>query len=115
VHLDEDGAAVAADALCDGLFPLVTNDETLGLKEALAKYKYQPFVEKRHEQLKSVFRVAPVWLLTRQESCSAESRRRHSCVGDTLVLEIAGHPSRQFTQLLHEAPELGCQFLSIVR
>jgi hypothetical protein len=32
------------------------------LAEALAKYKYQPFVEKRHEQLKNVFGVAPVWL-----------------------------------------------------
>jgi len=62
VHFDEDGAALAADALCDGLFPLVTNDEALGLEEALAKYKYQPFVEKRHEQLKNVFGVAPVWL-----------------------------------------------------
>jgi hypothetical protein len=62
IHLDEDGAAVAADALCDGLFPLVTNDESLSVQEALAKYKYQPFVEKRHEQLKSVFGVAPVWL-----------------------------------------------------
>ena len=62
VHFDEDVAAVAADALCDGLFPLVTNDEALSLEEALAKYKYQPFVEKRHEQLKSVFGVAPVWL-----------------------------------------------------
>jgi len=39
VHFDEDGAAVAADSLCDGLFPLVTNDEALGLEEALAKYK----------------------------------------------------------------------------
>jgi len=48
--------------LCDGLFPLVTNDESLRVAEALAQYKYQPFVEKRHEQLKSVFGVAPVWL-----------------------------------------------------
>jgi transposase len=62
VHFDEDGAAVATDALCDGLFPLVTNDESLSLEDALAKYKYQPFVEKRHEQLKSVFGVSPVWL-----------------------------------------------------
>jgi transposase len=62
VHFDEDGAAVAADALADGLFPLVTNDKGLNLEEALAKYKYQPFLEKRHEQLKSVFGVAPVWL-----------------------------------------------------
>jgi transposase len=62
VQFDEDGASVAADALCDGLFPLVTNDASLSVAEALAKYKYQPFVEKRHEQLKSVFGVAPVWL-----------------------------------------------------
>jgi len=62
IVVEEDGAAVAADALCDGLFPLVTNDTSLRLEEALAKYKYQPFVEKRHEQLKSVFGVAPVWL-----------------------------------------------------
>ena len=41
---------------------MLTNDEGLSLEEALGKYKYQPFVEKRHEQLKSVFGVAPVWL-----------------------------------------------------
>ena len=40
----------------------MTNDEELSVQEALLKYKYQPFVEKRHEQLKSVFGVAPVWL-----------------------------------------------------
>jgi transposase len=32
------------------------------LKQALKKYKYQPFAEKRHEQMKSVFGVMPVWL-----------------------------------------------------
>jgi transposase len=58
----EDGAALAREALCDGLFPLMTNDEGLSLEEALGKYTHQPFVEKRHEQLKSVFGVAPVWL-----------------------------------------------------
>jgi transposase len=61
-RFEEDGAALAQEALCDGLFPLMTNDEVLSLEEALSKYKYQPFVEKRHEQLKSVFGVAPVWL-----------------------------------------------------
>jgi transposase len=58
----EDVEALKREALCDGLFPLMTNDEGLGVSEALQKYKYQPFVEKRHEQLKSVFGVAPVWL-----------------------------------------------------
>jgi transposase len=61
-RFEEDGAALTREARCDGLFPLMTNDEGLSLAGALAKYKYQPFVEKRHEQLKSVFGVAPVWL-----------------------------------------------------
>jgi transposase len=62
VRFEEDGAALTRAARCDGLFPLLTNDASLSLAEALGKYKYQPFVEKRHEQLKSVFGVAPVYL-----------------------------------------------------
>jgi transposase len=62
LHLEEDGEALRREGLCDGLFPLMTNDEELSLREALHKYKYQPFVEKRHEQLKSVFAVTPMWL-----------------------------------------------------
>jgi transposase len=62
VAVEEDGEALRREGLCDGLFPLLTNDETLSLAEALGKYKYQPFVEKRHEQLKNVFAVAPMWL-----------------------------------------------------
>jgi transposase len=58
----EDAEALKREASCDGLFPLMTNDESLSPQGALLKYKYQPFVEKRHEQLKSVFGVAPVWL-----------------------------------------------------
>ncbi len=62
IRFEEDAEALRREARCDGLFPLLTNDESLTLEEALGKYKYQPFVEKRHEQLKSVFGVAPVWL-----------------------------------------------------
>jgi transposase len=62
VRFSEDAEALVKEATCDGLFPLMTNDESLGVAEALGKYKYQPFVEKRHEQLKTVFGVAPVWL-----------------------------------------------------
>ena len=50
------------DEACDGIFPLITNDLELSLKDVLAMYKYQPHVEKRHEQLKSVYAVAPVML-----------------------------------------------------
>jgi transposase len=62
IHFEEDGEALAREGRCDGLFPLMTNDEKLSVTEALSKYKYQPFVEKRHGQLKSVFGVAPMWL-----------------------------------------------------
>ena len=55
-------AVVLTDARCDGLFPLMTNDEQLSVREALDKYKYQPFIEKRHEGLKNLFAVTPVWL-----------------------------------------------------
>ena len=62
VAFEEDAEAIRREAVCDGLFPLMSNDEALSLAEALGKYKYQPFVEKRHEQLKNVFGVAPMWL-----------------------------------------------------
>ncbi len=52
--------AIAYDAKSDGMFPLITNDEKLTGTELLGKYKYQPYLEKRHEQLKTVHRVAPV-------------------------------------------------------
>ena len=47
----------------DGIFPLITNHGLTELSacEVLEKYKYQPFIEKRHEQLKSVFDAAPVF------------------------------------------------------
>jgi transposase len=62
IVFEEDGEALAREARCDGLFPLMSNDKQLSVAEALRKYKYQPFVEKRHQQLKSVFGVAPMWL-----------------------------------------------------
>jgi transposase len=70
IRFVENTEALVHAARCDGLFPLLTNDESLSVAEALVKYKYQPFVEKRHEQLKSGFAVTPMWLknVTRIES-----------------------------------------------
>ncbi len=59
---EEDKQKQQADVKCDGMFCMITNDESLSVKEALAKYKYQPFLEKRFEQFKTVFEVMPVWL-----------------------------------------------------
>jgi transposase len=50
------------DARCDGIFPLITNCRDLSMADVLEAYKYQPNLEKRHEQFKSVYDVAPVWL-----------------------------------------------------
>ena len=60
--VSEVATAIVADAKCDGLFAMVTNNTQLTPKELLAVYKYQPFLEKRNEQLKSVLAVAPVFL-----------------------------------------------------
>ena len=48
------------DDRTDGIFPLILNDEKLSLRDALLAYKRQPALEKRHEQLKTVFEVMPV-------------------------------------------------------
>ncbi len=53
---------IEADARTDGMFPLITNCKDLSLKQVLEAYKFQPKLEKRHEQLKSVQDMAPVWL-----------------------------------------------------
>jgi len=53
---------VTADQRSDGMFPLITNCRKMPLKEILEAYKFQPKLEKRHEQLKSVQDMAPVWL-----------------------------------------------------
>ena len=57
-----DAEAVRRSAAADGIFPLVTNAsaERLPSLQLLQTYKYQAFVEKRHEQLKSAAEVVPV-------------------------------------------------------
>jgi len=57
-----DAAKVDYDARTDGCFPLVTNDRELQDAEVLAAYRYQPNLEKRHHELKTVLGAAPVTL-----------------------------------------------------
>jgi len=44
------------------MFPLLTNCKDMPLKMVYQKYKFQPRLEKRHEQLKTVYRAAKVLL-----------------------------------------------------
>ena len=57
-----DHAALAAEVISDGVFPLITNDRELSEQAMLLAYKGQPVIEKRFEQLKTEFEVAPVFL-----------------------------------------------------
>jgi transposase len=50
------------EARCDGVFPLVSNDVTMTERALLLAYKHQPAIERRFEQLKTDFVVAPVYL-----------------------------------------------------
>lgn len=62
VDWKEDPNAIDYDARSDGMYPLITNCEDLLAKDVLIKHKYQPTLEKRHEQMKTVYSVAPVFL-----------------------------------------------------
>ena len=53
---------VVWDGKQDGMFPLLTNCRDLSLGQLLGSYRWQPTLEKRHEQLKTVYSVAPVFL-----------------------------------------------------
>jgi transposase len=53
--------AIARAQTMDGVFPLATNTELSAL-EVLKKYKYQPYLEKRHFLNKSVLEISPVFL-----------------------------------------------------
>ena len=53
---------IAYDRKSDGMYPLLTNDPTLTNVQALEAHKRQPTIEKRFEQTKTVFEIAPVLL-----------------------------------------------------
>jgi transposase len=57
-----DQTALTAEALQDGIFPLITNDRKLSEQAVLLAYKGQPVIERRFAQLKTEFEVAPVYL-----------------------------------------------------
>ena len=52
--------ALKGEKRLDGIFPLLTTDNALSAKEVLQAYKYQPRLEKRFTQFKSVHEAAPL-------------------------------------------------------
>lgn len=57
-----DETAIAYDRKSDGMYPLLTNDRAMTPAQVLEAHKRQPMVEKRFEQTKSVYEIAPVFL-----------------------------------------------------
>jgi transposase len=59
-----DADAVKTEQATDGVFPLITNldPQTHPAKKVLEIYKFQPFLETRHTQLKTYQEIAPVYL-----------------------------------------------------
>jgi transposase len=57
-----DADAVRTSANADGIYPLITDipADRMSPLDILSIYKYQPFIEKRHEQLKTAAEVVPV-------------------------------------------------------
>ena len=51
---------IEKDSKSDGIFPLITSCMELEASDVLVRYKYQPMLEKRHEQLKTEYSVMPV-------------------------------------------------------
>ena len=64
ISFNVDGNSLAQEALSDGVFPLITNLEadSYPAKRVLELYKFQPFLEKRHSQLKTWQEVTPIFL-----------------------------------------------------
>jgi transposase len=60
LHWQSIAETLQYDDRTDGIFPLILNDEKLSLRDALLSYKRQPALEKRHEQMKTVFEVMPI-------------------------------------------------------
>ena len=57
-----DQAAVNYDEKSDGMYPLLSNDNSLTPEQVLQAHKGQPTIEKRFEQIKTVHEIAPVYL-----------------------------------------------------
>ena len=57
-----DTGAIAYDRESDGMYPLLTNDYQLTPSQVLEAHKRQPSIEKRFEQTKTVFDIAPIFL-----------------------------------------------------
>jgi len=60
LHWSRNSEALLREARVDGVFPLMCTDPAISAKEVLQAYKFQPRLEKRFAQFKSIHRGAPL-------------------------------------------------------
>lgn len=60
LYWEKNKNALKNEMRIDGVFPLLSTDTSLSSKEVLTSYKYQPKLEKRFTQLKSIHNAAPL-------------------------------------------------------
>jgi len=62
IRTEVDEEAVLRDQKSDGMYPLLTNDKSLTPTQVFEAHKRQPKIERRFQDVKSVFEIAPVFL-----------------------------------------------------
>jgi len=60
LHWERDAIALQGEARTDGIYPLLCTDPTLPARKVLQAYKFQPRLEKRFCQFKSIHGAAPL-------------------------------------------------------
>jgi transposase len=97
ICFDVDRQALERESLTDGVFPLITNLEadSYDAKRVLEIYKFQPFLEKRHSQLKTWQEVTPV-LLKKDERVMAYLHMH------VMALMVATLIERQLRRAMHK-------------
>jgi hypothetical protein len=92
-----DRQALQQEALTDGVFPLITNLEaaSYSAKRILEIYKFQPFLEKRHSQLKTWQEVTPVLLKKDEQVVAYLHRHVMALMVETLI-------ERQLRRAMHQ-------------
>ena len=92
-------------AKCDGVFPLLCTDTQLPAKEVLQAYKYQPKLEKRFMQFKSIHHAAPLLFkkITRVEA---------NMFAFFIALTLQALLERELRQAMHRKPHHQPQPLS---
>src|SRR5450755_350902 len=111
LEVSVDAEQIRYDAASDGCFPLTSNDSELTDTQVLAAYRYQPNLEKRHHELKSVQDAAPVTLkspfriealfacqfIALLTNCLIERELRHAMTGEATPELALYHEQRACT------------------